>query len=208
MCNGNSFSAFLFFFTVTYLYDGRRTGCCFVWVFVTHPPIKLQHFLILIQSISFGLLQMVGVVEENTSMIDEQGREGREASGKHCQEYFINGHYCSQIIMWTLKCLRWVHSHSGGTVTGIYRVEMCVQGLWDQGLGCFFRTGFTRKRDGSFVEVNMKVEERFYFQGQWWVVSKMISWCWTGSCSWRYCRLKALKFLCLVTLNLILMPSW
>lgn len=75
---------------------------------------------------------MVGVVEENTSMIDEQGRE---ASGKDCQELFINGHYYSQIVTWTLKCLRWVHSHPAPLhVSTEWKCVFKACGIWDQGI--------------------------------------------------------------------------
>lgn len=51
----------------------------------------------------------------------------------------------------------------------------CVQSLEDLEVGYLFRTGFTWNREDNFAEVNMRVEEQFYFQGQWWEVSKMIS---------------------------------
>lgn len=53
-------------------------------------------------------------------------REGK--AGKH-QESIVRSALLmvitTNIVMWTLKCLRLVHSHSGGTVTGICRVEVC-----------------------------------------------------------------------------------
>lgn len=149
---------------------------------------------------------MVRAIEENTSMINEQGREGREASGKHCQVNFMNGHFCGQIVIWTLKWLSWVHSHSGGTITLTYRVKVCSR-LVASGTRVSLQDRVYMEQGRQFCGGNTKLEEWFCIHGQWWVVSK-ISWCWTGSCSWRYHRLKALKFVCLVTLNLILTPSW
>lgn len=91
----------------------------------------------------------------------------------------------------------------GGTIIHAYRMGVHVKGLSDLGLKGFHWNRDRQHYGHKYETGGITPFSRYVMGGQQDVILMLIR-----RCSWGRRRLKALRFVSPVTLNLILTPSW